>query len=130
LMRSSGVIATSLLRIVGDAAVDERHLLVRVATNIMLVRYHDDGAPVGVQFGEQLQDCGSGRLVQITGRLVSHQDRRIVGQRSGNGRPLLLPARQGGGHLVGLICDTNALQEVQGLGTAFGRRDDLHEIHR
>src|SRR5262249_41578804 len=90
LTKSTGVIAASPLEIISDAAVYQRHPHVRVAGDITLVGYHDNRAPFGVQLGKQLQHVSSGGLVEITRRLVSHQDWRIVGQRSCNRRPLLL----------------------------------------
>ncbi len=41
---------------------------------------------------ENLAYFRSSMLVEIAGRLVGQQDRWIIGQCSGNGRPLLLPA--------------------------------------
>jgi len=48
--------AASLLNIFGDASIYQRHLPIRVAADIALVGDYDDRAPIGVQFGEQLQD--------------------------------------------------------------------------
>lgn len=59
-----------------------------------IVGHHHDGATLGVKF-RQKADHLSGRLgVEITGRLIGQNDRRIVGQHAGQGHPLLLSNAQ------------------------------------
>src|SRR6266508_5922696 len=109
---------------IGDAAVEERELLADVAADIALVGHHNDGAPLSVQSGEQLQDRRAGRRIEIAGRLVGQQERRIVGQRAGNRGALLLAARQSSRQLVGLILDTDARKECERLALALSRWSD------
>jgi hypothetical protein len=50
---------------------------------------------------QQRHDLFAGARVQVSGRLVGEEDRRIVDQRPGNRHPLLLSA----GKLVGPMVD-------------------------
>ena len=69
-----------------------------------------DGPSFGVQVAEQLQDGVGGVGVEVARRLVGQHQRRIVGQRAGDGRALLLAARERGGELGGLVPDAHAFQ--------------------
>ncbi len=52
-------------------------------------------------------------LVQVAGWFVGQQDRRIIRQRAGNGRALLLPTRQRGRQFVRLLANPDTIQELQ-----------------
>ena len=97
----------SLVR--ADTAVNEGHLAAGEGADIALMGDHHDGPALDVQFGEQFQDRVAGRGVKVAGRLVREQNRRVVGQRAGDRRALLLASREGGRQLVGLIADTHPL---------------------
>ena len=54
-MNNKGVMAASFMGIIGDAAIDERHLAIRVLADVTLVSYHDNSTSTGVQLSEQFQ---------------------------------------------------------------------------
>ena len=61
--------------------------------HIHIVGDQDDGDPLLlVQFAKELDDLAAGAGIEIPGRLVSHQDIRIVDECPGDGDALLLPA--------------------------------------
>ncbi len=71
----------------------------RVLGDIHLVRHHHHGFAFAVQFLEDVHDLDRGARVQITGRFVAEENRRVVNQRAGDSDALLLPA----GKLIGLV---------------------------
>ena len=54
-----------------------------------------------MQIADQAQDLGAGVSVEVAGRLVGEQDRRIDRQRAGDGDALALAA----GELVGQVVE-------------------------
>jgi len=67
----------------------------RSSTQLEIVRHDDEcRSPLPVQFEEQVRDLLPGRAVEISRRLVSEQDHRLVRERTGNPDTLLFTARQ------------------------------------
>src|SRR5260370_6989583 len=58
------------------------------------MRRHDDGGAVGIDVAQQLEDAASGTLVEIAGRLVCQQHRRLIDERTRDRDALLLAAGQ------------------------------------
>lgn len=56
------------------------------------MRHHHHGAPLMVQILEQIQHPPFIFLIQIAGRFIGEDNRRLVHQRPGNTHPLLLAA--------------------------------------
>jgi hypothetical protein len=83
-----------------------------------------------VQVGEQLQDGARGGGVEVAGRLVGQQERRLVGQRARDRRTLLLAPGEGGRHLVGLVADAHPFQQLPRPAAPVAHRDFLGEVHR
>src|SRR5512143_3831048 len=66
-----------------------------------VVGHHDDGlAQLMHKAFHELQDFTGRDPVEVTGRLISHQYRRIRHNSPGNGNPLLLTSRKLGGVMV------------------------------
>ena len=76
------------------------------------MRDHDDRLAAVDQALEQVEDCIGGPRVQVAGRLVGDDDRRVVGERAGDGDALLLAAGESGGQLVGLVGHLDLLEQV------------------
>jgi hypothetical protein len=60
--------------------------------DIVLVRHQDDGVALLVQTLEQAHDFVARGRVQVSGRLVSQQNRRVVHQRASHRDALPLAA--------------------------------------
>src|ERR1700691_6347862 len=85
-----------------DLAVEEMDLAIGMAGEARIVRDHADGRALAMQILEQLHDGLGVARVQVSGGLVSQQDGRRTGQRTGYGDALLLTA----GELWGIVADT------------------------
>ena len=87
----------------GDDAVADRHRAVRAGGEIAVVGDVEDRRALGVEPLQQVEHLGRGAGVEVAGRLVADQQRRVVGQRAGDRDPLLLAAGQLRRQLVGLV---------------------------
>ena len=84
-----------------DAARAHAHHAVAARGQRRVMRHqHQRGAAAGVAREQQIDDLLAGGLVEIAGRLVGHQDRRIGRQRARERHALLLAARQFGRIMV------------------------------
>src|SRR5262245_30986238 len=99
-----------------DLAVAEAHDARRVLRQLVLVRDEDDGVPTAVQIVHQRQDLVTGLRVEVSGRLVGEQDRRLVDERARDRHALALSA----GHLVRPVM--LARPEPDGLERSLGAR--------
>ena len=70
-----------------------------IARHVQFVGDHDDGDALVVEFLEHAHDFDARLAVEVAGRLVGQQQRRLVDQRAGDGDALLLAA----GKLVGMM---------------------------
>jgi hypothetical protein len=61
---------------------------------------------------QQRSDLACIIVVEIAGRLVSENDRRFVGEGSGNSNTLLLTAAQFGGPVTASIAEANGVEEL------------------
>src|SRR5258708_5336927 len=70
-----------------------------------------------------VEDGGAGGGVEVPGGLVGQQHRGPVGQRPGDGHPLLLPARQLGRQVAGPVGQSDHLEQLADPGAALGPGD-------
>src|SRR6266404_3978385 len=80
------------LRLLDDAAVKQVNGTLGEICVTLIVRNHANGRTVAVQIAQQLHDGLAILGVQVSRRLVSHQDQWISDQRASNGNTLLLTA--------------------------------------
>ena len=90
---------------------------------------NDHRHTLGGKLLHDLQDFTDHFRVQRTGRLVKQHDIRVHGQGAGNSHALLLAAGQLRRVGFGLVGQTHAVQQVQGLLLGFTLRG-LFQLHR
>src|SRR5688500_11496964 len=96
---------------------------------VAVVGDHADGLAGGDESLEELEDGFGGARVEVAGRLVGEDERRVVGEGACDGDALLLAARAGGGELVGVLHHVDALEEGGGAVAALGHGADVAEVH-
>ena len=79
-------------RILFDPAVANRDHAMGVGGDVGFVRDEDDGVAGAVQAIEERHDFDAGLRIEVAGRLVGEQDRRVVDQRARDGDALALTA--------------------------------------
>ena len=102
-----------------DPAVHNVDRAMCVGGHLGIVRHQHDGDPFGVELLEHPQDFHAGVRIEVAGRLVGQDQRRVVDQRTADRHPLLLSA----GHLrrlvIGPIGQAHAIQAAR-LGQPAG----------
>ena len=89
-----------------------------------IVRYHHHRLLVlAVEHLEQGQDLVRRGAVEIPGRLVADQERRVGHQGAGNRYPLLLTTGQLLGFVLGPVLETDQGERDLGVLAALGRRE-------
>ena len=84
----------------------------RAPARSRVVGDHDDGLAAVDELVEQVRSTASAVCeVQVAGRLVGDQDRRVVGQGAGDRDALLLPARGRRRQLAGLVGHLDLLEQ-------------------
>ena len=78
--------------IIQDHAVAHHHVALRVTSDVLLVRDHDNRNTALVELLKNSHDLHAGPAVQIAGRLVRKQHFGIVDQRARDRYALLLAA--------------------------------------
>src|SRR3954447_5845702 len=109
------------------AVVELDHALAHLVHDRRVVRRHQDGRVGAVDPVEQLHDADARRRVEVSRRLVGDENHRPVHERSRDGHPLLLPARQLLGQPATLAVQPDELEHL-GNDPLDGRRrlaDDL-----
>ena len=76
------------------ARLERQHAATHRVHDLLVVRGHQHGRAQLVDLDQELDDLPAGDGVEVAGRLVGDEDRRIVDERAGDGGPLLLAARQ------------------------------------
>src|SRR5712664_2263307 len=82
------------LRFLDNASVEQMNVALGKIRVTLVVRDHADGRAVAVQIAQQLHDRLAVLRIEVSGRLVSHQNERIANQRARHGDTLLLTARE------------------------------------
>ena len=102
----------------------------RLARKLDVVGDEHDRAPGVRQAPEQREDLGRRRGIEVAGRFVRDQDRRVVRECPGDRDPLLLAARGGQRELISLVAHLDELEELRGPCPPFPRRTAPGEVHR
>jgi hypothetical protein len=111
------------LRTMGAAPRRSRPAGVRGRGEIAIVGDDDHAAVVLVrQIFEDLLHVGAGRGVEVSSRLISQDQKRIVGKRAGEGNPLALPTRKLPRQLVCFACHAKAPKQLDRARFDFRRR--------
>ena len=106
--------------LLADLAVGDVEAAAYARGDVVVVGDHDDGL-AGPPVLEEPEHGVGGLRVEVAGGLVGGDDRRVVGERTGNGDALLLAAGERRGQLVGLVGHLDLLEQVQGpLGSLAG----------
>ena len=79
-----------------------------------IVGDHHDGQTPEVLFRQQIEDLGSGMLVEVAGRFVGEKDLRIVDEGPGDGHPLAFAAGKLAGAVVQPVSEAERLQQLDG----------------
>src|SRR5579862_8362149 len=88
--------------------------------NLRFMRDQHDSQPAPVpQTLKHLHYFDTRSAVEVTGRLVRHQNRRLVQQCAGDCHPLLLPAGELVRMVIGTVGDSDKFQRFHGLFAAF-----------
>ena len=78
-----------------------------------IVRDQDDGLVVRGQLFEDGDDVGAGLLIEIAGRLVGEDQRRVVDQRAGDGDALALAAGELVRTMLRALVQADALERFE-----------------
>src|SRR5688500_7510709 len=125
--------AALIAPVLQNLAVLQAHDALPVRGDVGLVRDDDDRLTVSVQLVEQREDLGARLRVEVTGRLVGEQARRIRDERARDRDALALAARELIRQVVGAVCEPHAREHALGLGFALGQRQAavdqrLHDV--
>src|SRR5260370_2161465 len=85
---------SGFLRFLHDAAIEQMNVALGKTRVTLVVRNHANGRAVAVQIAQQLHDRLAVLRIEVSGRLVSHQNERIANQRARHRDTLLLTARE------------------------------------
>ena len=96
-----------------DAPVSHDNIAFRKSGNIQLVSNHDDGDSLVVEFLKYAHDLDAGLAVEIAGRFICKEERRLVHQGACDGHTLLLAARELVRMMVGAVGEADKLQRTQ-----------------
>ena len=115
---------------VDQLAIRDQHPARRTARQGGVVGDDEDGLALVGQLAEDGQHMLGSARIQVAGRLIGHDDGRVIGQGAGNGGDLLLPARERQGQLIGLPFQAHQLEQLHGAPLALGRGIHVAIIHR
>src|SRR5271163_4236784 len=108
------------LGFLNDAAVKEMNVALGEIGVALVVGDHADGGAIAVQIAEKLHDGFAVFGVQVSGRLVSHEDERIAHQRAGHSHALLLTTGELRWVVAETVCHAHALEGVLDFLFALG----------
>src|SRR5580700_2319409 len=103
---------SGFLGFLDDATVKQVNRAFREIRITLVVSHHANGCAVAVQIAQQFHDGFAIFRVQVSSRLVSHQDERIAYQRASHGHTLLLTARELRRIVPQPVRHANALERV------------------
>src|ERR687892_1205824 len=115
-LRTVADMAISLRR---DDAVADGHDSLRAGGELHVVRYVHDGRPLGVEPLQQVEHLRRRVRVQVAGRLVADQQRRVGRERSCDRDVLLLTAGHLGRQVVRLVGQADELEIAEGQPSAL-----------
>ena len=121
--------------IADDLAVGKFHDPVRILPGKLRVVGHHDDQLILCHIPDQIHDLYTGCSIQCSGGLITQQDLRVVGKRSGDGYTLHLSAGKLVGLFVEMILQTHLFQHLQStlvffcLGYAAERHTQFHVCH-
>ena len=90
--------------------------------DVVLVGDQHDRAALVVELLEQAEHVGGRRRVEVAGRLVGEDHRRLGDERPGDGDALLLAAGQLAGLVVGPVGEADRVERGQRALAPLGRR--------
>ena len=103
----------ALAHLAHDLAVGEEQHAVRPRCRTRIVRDHDDRLAVLVdRAAQELEDLGSRLRVEVPGRLVREEDRRLRDERACDRDPLLLAARELGRAMREPVAETDVRDDL------------------
>jgi hypothetical protein len=103
-----------------DATVDEGDSAIGGSGNFFAVGdKNDSGFFFSGELGDEIDDHGAGRGVEIAGGFVGEKDRGLVDEGTGEGGSLELSTGQLVGAMVGAVGELDGFKEV--VGTVTGR---------
>ena len=115
----------------GEFSVVEHQPAIGVPGDLLVVGHQDEGDVAGgVEITEDIDDLLAGARVEIAGRLVGHQNGRPVGQRPGNGHPLLLAAGKLTGMMVHAIGQPDSIEQFRGASVPLAAGHAARIEHR
>jgi len=103
-----------------DAAVEQVNRAFGEVRITLVVSHHADCRAVAMQIAQQLHHRFAIFRVQVSSRLVSHQNKRIAYQCASHGHALLLTARELRGLMPQTVCHADAIERVLHLLLVLG----------
>src|SRR5436853_109206 len=107
-----------------DIAVAEDNRTTGVASYVLVVgdqNYRD--TLLFVEIAEECYDFAAGATVEVAGRLVSHENRRLVDEGASDGHALLLTTRELAGMMIKTISQSDERQLIDRSLAALARRN-------
>ncbi len=93
-----------------------------VLGDVHLVRDEDDGdAALAIELLEDVHDLDARARIEVSGRLVGEDDRRLVDERARDRDALLLTARQLVRKVVKALAEADDLERLHGAAVTLGR---------
>ena len=110
--------------VLDDAPVADVDAAVAPGRELLVVRDDDQrDALLAVQAEEDVLDDRAGGGVEVAGRLVREDDPRVVHERAGDDRPLLLPSREVHGGVLRLVGELELLERREATAAALPAPD-------
>jgi hypothetical protein len=104
-----------------DATVDEGDPAIGGSGNFFAVGDENDGGFFfSGELGDEIDDHGAGRGVEIAGGFVGEKDRGLVDEGTGEGGSLELSTGQLVGAMVGAVGELDGFKEIVGTVTSRG----------
>jgi hypothetical protein len=120
------------VNVADDPSIDQDDQPVGVGGRVGVVRDHDDGlAELVGRPAQELEQIGGGLGIQVAGRLVGEDDRRLVDEGPGDRNALLLAAGELGGPMRETVGDADRrdeLVEPLAVGLAPGQGERKEDV--
>ena len=119
-------VASAALVADDDALLERDHAPAHLVDHLAVVRGHEDGRAGAVDAVEELHDPDRGVGVEVAGRLVADEERRVVHERARDRDALLLAARELVREAVHLRAEADEREDLRHLRPDRGLRLALH----